>query len=242
MPSPLRTPGLDPTWAHLIVDSHSKGLADECAICFSEINNSFRPKEAITREEEVHDEIDMEDSFCDPNSECDHICKMLDTEENTAMERALSLHEDVTVEPDIQQRPGRSVIPVIDIMKSGVSEAEVCPCDAHGSTGMDTSSMLSSVYHMNSKYSRSCVLQQCLGAICLARECHVMMVCTNTRHFGSRIRYYTKRLWISCDTIQSFVCLYGCLLAIQYLWYYLVTVKVELVRPSADRVLHAVSG
>ena len=51
----MSNPGLTPEWASIILDSHQKNFADECAICFSEIGHDFRMAELNVRAEEFDD-------------------------------------------------------------------------------------------------------------------------------------------------------------------------------------------
>ena len=51
----MSSPGLTPEWATIILDSHQKNFADECAICFSEINHDFRIAHLSDKTEELDD-------------------------------------------------------------------------------------------------------------------------------------------------------------------------------------------
>lgn len=51
----MSSPGLTPEWATIVLDSHQKNFADECAICFSEINHEFRIAQLADKAEEMDD-------------------------------------------------------------------------------------------------------------------------------------------------------------------------------------------
>lgn len=55
LPAPATEPGLIPKWANTVLDSHQKHFADECAICFSEIQHDFRVPELCVKAEECDD-------------------------------------------------------------------------------------------------------------------------------------------------------------------------------------------
>lgn len=52
----MSNPGLTPEWASIILDSHQKNFADECAICFSEIAHDFRVAELAVKADD-HDDV-----------------------------------------------------------------------------------------------------------------------------------------------------------------------------------------
>lgn len=56
LPAPMSNPGLTPEWASIILDSHQKNFADECAICFSEIGHDFRVAELAVKADD-HDDV-----------------------------------------------------------------------------------------------------------------------------------------------------------------------------------------
>lgn len=51
----MSNPGLTAEWASIVLDSHQKHFADECAICFSEIHHDFRIADLNVRAEEQDD-------------------------------------------------------------------------------------------------------------------------------------------------------------------------------------------
>ena len=51
----MSNPGLTPEWASIVLDSHQKNFADECAICFSEITHDFRVPELAIKAEDCDD-------------------------------------------------------------------------------------------------------------------------------------------------------------------------------------------
>jgi hypothetical protein len=53
----MSNPGLTPQWANIILDSHQKNFADECAICFSEIKHSFSPADLAVKADGVEDDV-----------------------------------------------------------------------------------------------------------------------------------------------------------------------------------------
>lgn len=51
----MSNPGLTPEWASITLDSHQKGFADECAICFSEIGHDFRVADLAVKADDYDD-------------------------------------------------------------------------------------------------------------------------------------------------------------------------------------------
>jgi hypothetical protein len=93
LPSPMSNPGLTPEWASIVLDSHQKIFANECAICFSDISHEFGTTNLDVKADEFDDvasagTMESDDyAPCRPATFIAHTC---DTPPNAALKGELS--------------------------------------------------------------------------------------------------------------------------------------------------------
>ena len=135
----MSNPGLTPEWASIILDSHQKNFADECAICFSEIGHDFRTAELHVRAEEFDDVASAGTAESDDFAAC-------------ARPATYSAHvPDAALDPklndDCREHDAALAAPYADARSPGDGGFDIVhgygtisPADSCGSAGLDAGS------------------------------------------------------------------------------------------------------